>query len=195
VIFTPDSLPAPLVPAALFGRTAPVEVDLGCGKGRFLLAHAAAHPGIDFMGTDIQVGRLQKIRRRAESAGLTNIRLLHADTAYTLEYLLPRESVSRFYLYFPDPWPKRKHHRRRIVQPAFMALVHRTLQRDGEFHIATDHEDYFRHIHKIVSVDPRFTRIEPFEPSDDEKTDFEVLFTANGMKTYRYSCAKTDAGG
>lgn len=190
MIFTPTSLPAPLSLDLLFGRSAPVEVDLGCGKGRFLLAHAAAHPDINFMGTDIQVGRLQKIRKRAESAGRANIRLLHADTAYTLEYLLPRESVSRFYLYFPDPWPKRKHHRRRIVQPAFLTLVHRTLQRHGEFHIATDHEDYFQHIHKLVSVDPRFTRIEPFEPPAGEKTDFEVLFTAKGMKTYRYSCRR-----
>ncbi len=190
MIFTPTSLPAPLSLDLLFGRAAPVEVDLGCGKGRFLLAHAAAHPDINFMGTDIQVGRLQKIRKRAESASRTNIRLLHADTAYTLEYLLPRESVSRFYLYFPDPWPKRKHHRRRIVQPAFLNLVHRTLQRHGAFHIATDHEDYFQHIHKLVSVDARFTRIEPFEPPAGEKTDFEVLFTAKGMKTYRYSCRK-----
>ncbi len=190
MIFTPASLPSPLSLDALFDRSAPVEVDLGCGKGRFLLAHAAAHPDINFMGTDIQVGRLQKIRRRAEAAARPNIRLLHADTAYTLEYLLPRESVRRFYLYFPDPWPKRKHHRRRIVQPSFMALVHRTLEDRGEFHIATDHEDYFRHIHAVVQPDSRFERIDPFEPAEQEKTDFEILFTGKGLKVYRYSCRK-----
>jgi tRNA (guanine-N7-)-methyltransferase len=165
-------------------------MDLGCGKGRFLLAHAGAHPDINFIGTDIQVGRLQKIRKRAEAAGRTNIRLLHSDTAYTLEYLLPRESVNRFYLFFPDPWPKRKHHRRRIVQPDFMTLICRTLERHGEFHLATDHEDYFQHIRKIVHGDPRFERIDPFTPPEAEKTDFEVLFTGKGMSTYRYSCRR-----
>jgi tRNA (guanine-N7-)-methyltransferase len=133
---------------------------------------------------------LQKIRRRAESAGLTNIRLMHSDTAYTLEYLLPRDSIQRFYLYFPDPWPKRKHHRRRMVQPEFMNLVHRTLMPHGDFHIATDHEDYFRHIQAVVKDDPRFERIEAFEPPDEERTDFEVLFTGKGLKVYRYSCRK-----
>jgi tRNA (guanine-N7-)-methyltransferase len=190
MIYSPNNLPSPIALESLFGRVAPLEVDLGCGKGRFLLAHAAAHPDINFLGTDLQVGRLQKIRTRAETAGLTNIRLLHTDTAYTLEYLLPRLSVRTFYLYFPDPWPKRKHHRRRIVQPDLMELIHRALQPHGEFHIATDHEDYFRHIDAIVRIDPRFERIVPFEPPAQEKTDFEVLFTGKGLKVHRYSMRK-----
>lgn len=193
MIFTPDSLPSPLTLEALFGRPAPVEMDLGCGKGRFLLAHAAAHPDLNLLGTDIQVGRLQKVRTRAERAGLANIRLLHTDTAYALEYLLPRDSIRTFFLFFPDPWPKRKHHRRRIVQPEFLTLIHRTLERGGILHIATDHESYFEHIHRIVHDDPRFTRADPFEPPADEKTDFEVLFTAKGMKVYRYSLMKKES--
>ncbi len=192
MIFTPDNLPSPLSLESLFGRHAPVEVDLGCGKGRFLLAHAAAHPDINLLGSDIQVGRLQKVRTRAERAGLTHIRLLHTDTNYALEYLLPRNSVRAFYLFFPDPWPKRKHHRRRIVQPEFLTLIHRALQPGGAIHIATDHESYFTHIHSVVHDDPRFTRVDPFEPPAEEKTDFEVLFTAKGFRVYRYSCAKKD---
>lgn len=190
MIFTPDKLPTPLDPAALFGQHAPLEVDLGCGKGRFLLAHASAHPDVNFIGTDIQVGRLQKIRKRAEAAGIGNIRLMHTDSVYTLDYLLPRESVSRFYLYFPDPWPKRKHHRRRVVQPEFLTLAHRALHKKGELHIATDHEGYFQHIESVVKGDPRFDVIPPFEPPAEEKTDFEVLFTGKGMKVHRYSCRR-----
>jgi tRNA (guanine-N7-)-methyltransferase len=192
VIFTPDNLPSPPTLDSLFGRSAPVEVDLGCGKGRFLLTHAAAHPDINMLGTDIQVGRLQKVRTRAERAGLTNIRLLHTNTDYALEYLIPRDSIRAFYLFFPDPWPKRKHHHHRLVQPDFLTLIHRTLQRGGALHIATDHESYFTHIQSVVQADARFVRIEPFVPPAEEKTDFEVLFTGKGMLVYRCSCMRKD---
>ena len=190
MIFSPNTLPAPVNLTALFGRAAPVEVDLGCGKGRFLIAHAAAQPDLNMLGTDIQCGRLQKIRARAERSGLDQLRLLHTDTDYALEYLLPRESVRTFYLFFPDPWPKRKHHRRRLVQPGFMTLIHRTLEPGGVIHIATDHADYFQHIQRVVLADSRFSSVSPFEPPESEKTDFERLFTAKGAPVFRYSCRK-----
>ncbi len=190
MIFSPNSLTAPVALDAFFERAAPVEVDLGCGKGRFLLAHASAHPELNMLGTDIQCGRLQKIRSRAERAALTHIRLLHTDTDYALEYLLPRDSVRTFYLFFPDPWPKRKHHRRRLVQPDFLTRVHRALKPGGDIHIATDHADYFQHIRQVVLADSRFASVAPFEPPEAEKTDFERIFTAKGLPVFRYSCRK-----
>lgn len=190
MIFSPHLLPAPLDLARFFGRTAPVEVDLGCGKGRFLLARAVRHPERNWIGTDIQYGRLVKIRSRAEQANLSNLRLLHTETAYALEYLLPPGSVRTFFLFFPDPWPKRKHHRRRLVQAEFFTLIHRALEPGGTLHVATDHAAYFNQIQQAAQADPRFLRASPFVPEATEKTEFETLFSAQGLPIHRYSCQK-----
>jgi len=192
VIFTADKWREPIDFGALFGRRAPVEIDLGCGKGRFLTARASACPDRDFIGTDRQFSRLQKIRRKAERLGLSNVRLLHAETAYALRYLFSPSSVSACYLFFPDPWPKRKHHRRRIVTPAFMDILARILQADAPLHVATDHDDYFAWVTRIIAADSRFEPSPPFVPTEEEKTDFEVLFTAQGRPVFRVSCRRRD---
>jgi len=187
MIFTPEQWQAALPVDRVFGRQAPLELDLGCGKGRFLRARATAHPTHDFIGTDVQFGRLAKVRRQAERLHLPNIRLLHAETAYTLQYLIPPASVSAAYLFFPDPWPKRKHHRRRLVSASFLDLLARILRPEAPFHVATDHEDYAAWIRAAFTADSRFAPVAPYIPDEAEQTDFERLFLGHLKPIHRLS--------
>ena len=154
----------------------PMEVDMGCGKGRFLLARAAAHPEVNFLGVDRLLGRLRKIERKARRAGLANVRLLRFDAYYAATYLIPAASVAAYYVFFPDPWPKVRHHRHRLFNEPFMDALARTLVPGGAVHAATDHMPYFHEIARILTSDPRFAPEPALLPSDDERTDFERLF-------------------
>ncbi|MBP7275043.1 MAG: tRNA (guanosine(46)-N7)-methyltransferase TrmB [Kiritimatiellae bacterium] len=163
--------------AARFARPGqPMEVDMGCGKGRFLLARAAAHPEVNFLGVDRLLGRLRKIDRKAQRMGLTNIRLLRFDAYYAATYLIPAGSVRAYYVFFPDPWPKVRHHRHRLFNEPFMDALARTLVSGGFVHAATDHMPYFHEIARILTSDARFALEPALRPSDDERTDFERLF-------------------
>src|SRR5215470_9929315 len=102
----------------LFGRSAPLHVDLGCGDGSFLCEMARQFPNRNFLGIERLTKRVEKVRRRAEE--VENVRVLRADTLYAVRYLLPESSVETFYLLFPDPWPKRRHQVRRIFTPDFL---------------------------------------------------------------------------
>lgn len=154
----------------------PLEVDMGCGKGRFLLARAAANPGVNFLGVDRLLGRLRKIERKARRAGLRNVRLLRFDAYYAATYLIPAASVAAYYVFFPDPWPKVRHHRHRLFNEPFMDALHRTLAPGGRMHAATDHMPYFEEIARILLADARFSLEPALLPSDEERTDFERLF-------------------
>ena len=165
----------------------PIEVDIGCGKGRFLIARARAHPDTRFLGIDRLPRRMAKLDARVRRHGLRNVRLLLSEASLAVERLLPAASVSVFYLFFPDPWPKRRHHRRRLCGPGFLDSVHRALAPDGQIHIATDHEGYFEAMRALFANDPRFTPLPPFEPSEEERTDFEVIFLGQGARIGRAS--------
>lgn len=187
----PTDWSAPLNLAAAFGRTPQrLEVDLGCGKGRFLVARAAAHPETSFLGLDRQTRRLAKVERKAQSAQLANIRLLHAEASYAVTYLLPPDSVAAYYVFFPDPWPKRRHHRRRLFDAAFLDALAATLMPGGCIHLATDHLDYFTNIRRLLAGDVRLVEREPFITSDEERTDFELIFTGQDKPIGRCSFAK-----
>src|SRR5204862_6040336 len=107
------------------------------------------HPDRNFLGTEKLVGRIEKICQKAVS--LENVRVLNVESSYAVRYLLPETSVETFYLLFPDPWPKRRHHRRRIVTTDFLDSSHRALEPGGFFHIATDQLDYFKQMQSIVA--------------------------------------------
>jgi tRNA (guanine-N7-)-methyltransferase len=128
----------------IFGRQAPLHVDLGCGDGAFLCVLAQRLPDTNFLGIERLSGRVRSAALRA--ASLDNVRFLQIESLYAVDYLLPTGSVETFYLLFPDPWPKRRHHRRRIVTPDFLNSVHVALEQNGVIYIATDHFDYFRKI-------------------------------------------------
>ncbi len=170
----------PMAPAHVFPHAdRPIEVDVGCGKGRFLLARARRHPEINFLGIERLLGRLRKVDRRAIRAGLDNIRLLRAEAGYATTYLLPPTAISAYYIFFPDPWPKTRHHDHRLFNPDYVSALARTLVPGGAVHVATDHEPYFSEIVMALGRDPRFSPIEPFEPSEEERTDFELAYAEN----------------
>lgn len=160
----------------IFEKEQPVEIDLGCGKGRFLLARAAANPHINFFGIDRMLRRIRKIDNKARRAGLRNVRLMRVEGYYAVSYLIPPASIQTYYILFPDPWPKKRHHENRLFNPRFVDALHRTLKPGGIVHLATDHQPYFEEIAAIMREDPRFTEAEPFVPAPEERTDFELWY-------------------
>jgi tRNA (guanine-N7-)-methyltransferase len=164
----------------IFGHRAPVHVDLGCGDGSFLCALAQRLPDKNFLGIERLSGRVQSSARKA--ASLDNVRLLQMESSYAVRYLLPAESVETFYLLFSDPWPKRRHHRRRIVTPDFLDSVHVALEQNGVIYIATDHLNYFRKIKETAESIPGFA-------IDDADVDlpqskFEMAFREKNAPIY-----------
>lgn len=149
-----DSLTDRLDLDKIFERNAPVHVDLGCGDGSFLCALAQRTPDKNFLGIERLLNRVRASARKA--VALDNVRLLHVESSYAVRYLLPAGSVERFYLLFPDPWPKRRHHGRRIVTPDFLSSVRAALNKDGSIYIATDDVDYFGEIKEVAQSDRCF---------------------------------------
>ncbi|MDD5708537.1 MAG: tRNA (guanosine(46)-N7)-methyltransferase TrmB [Kiritimatiellae bacterium] len=192
----PDDVPAPATASCLlqsadvtaplpfydiFRPDRPVELDLGCGKGRFLLARARANPEVQYLGVDRMLPRIRKLDRKVQRLGLGNVRLLRLEAAYTLQYLLPEHSIRRVYLFFPDPWPKRRHHKRRLFDAVFRELLWTRLVPGGEIQIATDHLDYFAEMQRQLRADARFEEVAPMSRSDEEQTDFELIFRGQGL--------------
>lgn len=158
-----------------------LEVDLGCGKGRFLLARAAKCPEVNYLGIDRMLRRIRKVDNRARRLDLGNIRLLRVEAYYAVAHLLPPESVSVYYVFFPDPWPKARHEGHRLFNAQFLDALHRTMTGEGVVHVATDHGPYFEQLSEILTADRRFLPAEPFVPPEDEQTDFERYYI--GQKT------------
>lgn len=154
----------------------PLEIDLGCGKGRFLLARAATFPDINFLGIDRMLERIRKVDKKALQRGLRNIRLFRMEAYYAVTYLIPPRSVDACYIFYPDPWPKTKHREHRLFSPPFMDALARTLKPGGKVHASTDHLPYFEMMHALLQRDSRFEETEPFVPAPDETTDFELIF-------------------
>ena len=158
----------------------PLEVDVGSGKGRFLLARASRHPEVNFLGIERMLERVRKVDNRARRAGLDNVRLLRCEAYYAVTHLLPSASVRTYYIFHPDPWPKARHHDHRLFNPQFLDALHRTLEREGVVHVSTDHLPYFEEIRAIFAADARFEPVEPFVPAPEERTDFELWYLDRG---------------
>jgi tRNA (guanine-N7-)-methyltransferase len=184
----PDSYVTQLDLEAIFGRSAPLHVDLGCGDGSFLCELAQRNPGQNFLGIEKLVGRVSKTCRKASA--LDNVRVLKVEISYAIRYLLPPESVETFYLMFPDPWPKRRHHRRRLVQEDLLDSIHRALTNDGSLRIATDQLDYFQQITRAASGHLGFRKIDIDDAASLPSTKFERRFVAQGAPIYRLSLRK-----
>jgi len=192
IILKPKDPKSALDPEKIFNRPHPIdlEIDLGCGKGRFLLARANTYRDTCFLGIDRRRQRIEKVGRAVPRAGLENVRLICAEAFDTVTRLIPENSVFTYYIFFPDPWPKRRHHRRRLFNPEFLDAVNRTLRYKGKIHVATDHLDYFAIIKNILAGDRRFAEIEPFVPAEHERTNFELLFLGQMKPIGRCSFAK-----
>lgn len=192
-IFKPESWTALLPLERIFPSQQPLEVDLGCGKGRFLLASARANPGTNYLGLDRMLKRLKKVSSKIVRDGLNNVKLLRVEAAYAVEFLLPEQSVSGMYVYFPDPWPKRKHHKKRLFNTAFMDSLSKVMKEGAPVHIATDSQEYFDDIHELFRSDRRFAPITPLELTEDRQTDFELEFKSVNLPTYRCSFARSES--
>jgi tRNA (guanine-N7-)-methyltransferase len=155
---------------------------------------AALHPERNYIGTERLLGRVRSTARKARRAGVENIRLLRVESAYVVKHLLPAGSADRLYIMFPDPWPKRRHWPRRLVQPAFLETAALALRPGGECCIKTDDADYFRHIERVAMECKAFD----CTPWDEEVpvTDFERHYIAEGRAFYslRLTRRGQDAG-
>jgi tRNA (guanine-N7-)-methyltransferase len=178
---------APLDLKAIYGRNAPVEVDLGCGDGSFLVEIAAANPARSFLGIERLLGRVRTAHRKITQRELTNARVLRVESSYAVRRMLPANSVARFHLMFPDPWPKRRHWRRRLVTEDFFAAIHRVLVPHGVLRIATDQVHYFREIERIAGTSTQFVASSDPNPHSARGT-FEKRFSPSEI--YRLELRK-----
>jgi tRNA (guanine-N7-)-methyltransferase len=174
----------------LFPKPQPLEVELGSGDGSFLVNYALRHTEQNFIGVERLLGRIRKMDRKGRRAGLGNVRGIRIESAYFLEYLLPRHSATALHIYFPDPWPKRKHWRHRLINERFPALAHQALVENGTVFVRTDDANYFEQIVTVFSADSRFEKVETPRELCEFLTDFEREFQAKGIKTLRTAFRK-----
>ena len=179
---------APLDLTQVFPRPAPLEVDIGCGEGAFLVALAERFPERNFLGLEKLGGRVRRACKKASRLALPNIRVLRIESAYAIQYLLPVASVDVVHLLFPDPWPKKKHRRRRIMSPDFLTLVHGLLVPNGRFRVATDQRDYFAAMRELI-LPTAFVEMTPATETFP-LTTFERHFLAAGAPIYRLELRK-----
>lgn len=181
--FMPDDYFRQVEKSEIFEGERPLEVDLGCGDGSFLLEMARQHPERSFLGVERLLGRVRKVCRKAERGALENLKVLRLESRYTVEWLLGPASVSRLHLLCPDPWPKARHHRRRLVQRDFLEAVEKVLEPGGEFLFKTDHEEYFEWAEEEVAAFGRLERLDwPEDAFFYPKTDFQVLWESEGKR-------------
>ena len=183
--FMPEDYFARQELTTIFPRPAPLEIDLGSGEGAFIRAMAARHPERNFLGVERLLGRVRKVCRGIARDGLENARIVRIENAYALRYLLPLATVTVAHVGFPDPWPKRYHQRRRLVQDGFMEALHGILLDGGELRVKTDDEPYFLWMEKVFARAKGYERIDWPEEPDYPITDFERRFTAQGLPIYR----------
>jgi tRNA (guanine-N7-)-methyltransferase len=170
-----------------------LEVDLGCGDGGFLVDLAAAHPDRRFLGIERLLGRARKTARKAARRGLRNVKALRIETAYAVGFLLPEAGVSRMHLMFPDPWPKKRHAKNRLVTPRFCADVHRVLEPGGEWLFKSDHPDLFDEVREVIRSSGWFDELgwgegDFFHPP----TDFERQWLQEGRVIQRARFLRRD---
>ncbi len=178
----------PLPLASTFGNDHPIEVDVGCGKGRFLVERARANPQVNLLGIDRMLKRIRKIDNRVRRLGYPNVRLLRIEAYYAVAFLMPAEAIQTYYIFFPDPWPKKRHEEHRLFNPRFVDALCRTLIPGGCVHVATDHQPYIEAIRTVLRAEARLEEIEPFQPTEAERTDFELWYldrTPIGRSSFR----------
>ena len=187
----------PLDWQALFGRDAYHVIEIGFGNGDTLVAQAAAQPDADFIGIEVHEPGVGHCLIKLREAGIANLRIIAHDAVEVLGRQIPAESVDRINLYFPDPWPKKRHHKRRIVQPAFLELCWTALRIGGALHVATDWANYAEHIDEVIGESNRFELDERREhagnaPLDRPQTKFEQrgLKLGHRIVDWRYRAIK-----
>jgi len=155
-----DESSGPLDLAREFGREAPTIVEIGFGNGDSLVAMAADDPETNFIGVEVHEPGVGHCLLALDRCKLPNVRIIRGDAVEVLRNQVADGSLSGVHLFFPDPWPKKRHHKRRIVQPDFIALLQRKLEPGGIFHAVTDWADYAEHIEAVVAANGAFETVE-----------------------------------
>ncbi len=168
---------APIDFDAIFDRCAPVILEIGFGNGDALVAEAAAHPEYNYIGIEVHRPGVGNLLRKLESSELKNVRVMLADAKEVLTAQIPETSLSGVHLFFPDPWPKKRHHKRRLVQPDFAALVMRKLVPGGYIHLATDWKDYAEHMVSVLSRTPGLVEVSGLD-------QFTAMITSRGQTRF-----------
>ena len=168
---------------AVFGNNNPVELDLGCGDGGFLVAYSAAHPERNFLGTERLMGRICKIIKRRYALGLRNVKVGRVESGYFLKYMVRPHSLRAIHLYFPDPWPKKKHARHRLVQAEFAASCRNAIAPDGGVYLRTDNVEYYAQMREVFAAEKGLLEMETPEELKAFQTDFERQWLAQGLRT------------
>jgi tRNA (guanine-N7-)-methyltransferase len=190
-----ETLPRPIKWAELFGNDHPVELEIGTGKGTFLTEQAQARPQVNFVGIEWArwFWRYASDRLRRNHCQ-ENARAVRAEAAFFLTEFVPPASLSVLHIYFPDPWPKKRHHKRRLIQPSFLQLVDRVLIPGGRLQIVTDHADYFAQIQSVVGASPlqivEYNHPGSAAPGEFVGTNFERKYRREGRPFYALAAVK-----
>jgi tRNA (guanine-N7-)-methyltransferase len=192
----PGQVNGPFDFPALFGNRHPVEMEIGIGKGRFLLAQAEARPEVNFLGIEWSLKYLRVARDRARRRGLANIRLFRGDARHVLAALLRDRSLARVHVYCPDPWPKKRHRKRRFFGPGTARHLERVLAPGGHLHVSTDVSDYFEEIRGLLAEHTRLA--EAGDPLflievTEGRSSYEVKYVQAGRRIHRACYARGGA--
>ena len=186
-----NQLDVPLRWAAIFGRTSPVDVEIGSGKGKFLLELAAASPDRDILAVERSAKYHRLCCERAAKRGINNVRLLRTTAEDLLFRLLEPGSVARIFVLFPDPWPKKRHHKRRLIKPETVDAFHAALRPGGRLLIKTDHEGYSEVIADVLEAAKGFDTLDPSEAfADLPITGFEHKYRIEGRPIFPFALRK-----
>ena len=178
--------PGPLDPAVAFGRVAPVVLEIGCGHGAAALAYAQSHPDHDLLAVDVFTPALARMLAEADRRGLTNLWMQHGDAVSVLAEQLGPGSLAAVHLFFPDPWPKAKHSKRRFLSAYTLDLIATRLRTGGHVLVATDHEVYAEHARTELAGHGRFVVTEGDRPSWRPLDGFEAKGLAAGRQVAEF---------
>ena len=177
-----------------FDLSRPLEIEVGCGKGKFLTDRAKANPDCDFLGIERMLERVRLFDGKCRRGKIANASVLRLEALYTFHYLLPAHHARTVYVFFPDPWPKKKHHSHRLFGPLFLNALWKRLEVGGKLEFATDHKEYFETVCQCFADDalrvvgavpaPRFVRVEPMPRPKEVWTEFETMFREQGLPIY-----------
>ena len=180
----PDTLSRPIHWQEMFGNVNPVELEIGSGKGTFITEQARARPEVNFFGIEWARWFYRYASDRLRRAGCANARMTRAEAGFFLREHVADASLAALHIYFPDPWPKARHHKRRLIQPPFLEQVYRVLVPGGRLQVVTDHQDYFEHIEEVIGSS-KLKRVEYARPGSASEgevvgTNFERKYIAEG---------------
>jgi tRNA (guanine-N7-)-methyltransferase len=178
-------------PREFFGRAAPLEVEIGSGKARFLIAAASSNPAHDFLGLERSLSYYRICRDRIARSGLSNAGILRADGRLFARTLRPA-SVRAFHIYFPDPWPKRKQKKRRLLDSTTLELLASRLEPEGTLRVVTDHADYGHAIGPSLATVESLQRLDWSALPPPPPTNYEIKYTAQGRPIWRFLAVKRE---